>query len=281
MTVFEYVHATASSKMPRPSAATTVRGMLSIRPITAAASVRSRSALPDPGHRREGREPDDRHAQQRRERRQERGDRPHGEMQVVDRDAEEVRPVRRSPRPRGSRCRSRCTGGTRPSPTITTGTTIIASTWSPRNSTGKTVKCIVERRLERAAGRLPSKSSEMTIDIPGEDLRDADRGDGQDQPRRLPEPPDDEDVDDRADERRPDQSDRRATGSSSSANWIDELDRDDRRDAAELGLREVHDAVRAEDQDEPDGRQRVEGAEDGAEDDDAEREARGRGRCRG
>ena len=48
MTVFEYVHATEFSKTPRPSAASTVRGMFSIRPITAAANVRKSSEFPPP-----------------------------------------------------------------------------------------------------------------------------------------------------------------------------------------------------------------------------------------
>ena len=46
ITVFDVVQMAAYSKMPMPMAAATVRGRLSILPMTAAARVRSSSAFP-------------------------------------------------------------------------------------------------------------------------------------------------------------------------------------------------------------------------------------------
>ena len=48
MLVLDSSELASSSNMPMPTAATTVRGRFSIRPITAAASSRSRRALPPP-----------------------------------------------------------------------------------------------------------------------------------------------------------------------------------------------------------------------------------------
>ena len=78
--------------------------------------------------------------------------------------------------------------------------------WPPRNTTGSHSKREVERhrRLRRGVVVEQPRQAELAE---GEQLGDADGRDGEDQPGRLGEAADDEDLDDRAEHERGEQAD--------------------------------------------------------------------------
>jgi hypothetical protein len=93
----------------------------------------------------------------------------------------------------------------------------------------------VERCLEASSGGLSLEDDGDDDRHPREQLRDPDGRDREDEAGGPAEPADDEHIDHRADERRPDQA--QADGQEVVPVELDhELDRDDRSDPAELRL---------------------------------------------
>ena len=101
-----------------------------------------------------------------------------------------------------------------------------------------------------------------------EQLREADRRDGEDQPRRAEEPSDDRELDDRADDDRAGESDEEGE-EVVEAGEEDEVDGERDREEAEVALREVEDAVGAVDEGHAEGDEHAEHAEGDALDDEA------------
>ncbi len=115
-----------------------------------------------------------------------------------------------------------------------------------------------------------------------EELRDADRRHGEHEPGCPAEPVDDRPFDDEAEEHGRDQTDDEGDGVGEPRHPVrratrcvlgNEQDREDRRNCAEIALREVDDAIRAVHERDADREQRGERADQRALDDDAERRA--------
>ena len=110
-----------------------------------------------------------------------------------------------------------------PRPTAMIGTTIIASDVVAAEHDRVPVEAEVERRREVLRSEVePERRGQRELDA-AEDLRDADRRDGQDEPRRLRESADEHELDDRADdERRGEPGDERRRRTASPACAISE-----------------------------------------------------------
>ena len=139
----------------------------------------------------------------------------------------------------------------------------------------------VERRVERRPVEVlepePARHEQREG---GEQLREADRGDREDEARRAGEPVDDRPLDDEAEEDRADQAEQEGdrvgeaghpVGRAARGILGEQEDREDRGHRAEIALREVDDAVGAVDERESDREQRGERTDERALHDDAER----------
>ena len=140
-----------------------------------------------------------------------RRDHPHGRLDPPDRDAEGGGAVGALGRRLGSRSRSACTGGTAPGAPSTSGTTMntirsLSSKKTPPIST-LTSKGGLSSRPTDVLEPEPARHEQREG---GQQLRDADRRDGEDEARRAAEPVDERALDDEAEEDGRDQARRRS-----------------------------------------------------------------------
>ena len=244
----------ACSTTPSPIAAAAMRGKLSMRPITTAASARTSTVTPE---RAPDREVDDAGPQEDRDEREHRRDHPHRRLHAADRDAERGRPVgafgRGPDRDADARVAHEQRERDQDDRDDDEDHQVVVV-----EEDAADVHLDVERRVERRPVEVlepePARHEQRER---GEQLRDADRRDGEDEPRRAEEPVDDRPLDDEAEEDRADQAEdegdrvgepRHPVGRAALGILGEQQDREDRGHRAEVALREVDDAIGAVDE---------------------------------